>query len=111
MDDTAVVALFACTILTLLQPPPLLATLPAVISTFDRAGEDDSAAAHLTALTALAASCESAREARRKAHRDVPRPEIGGQRITDEWLASLKDREVKWRFRCAFTRERFVTLC
>lgn len=28
-----------------------------------------------------------------------PRPEQGGQRITEEWLRSLKDRDCLWRFR------------
>jgi hypothetical protein len=28
-----------------------------------------------------------------------PHPELGGQRITEEWLMSLKDRDSLWRFR------------
>jgi hypothetical protein len=28
-----------------------------------------------------------------------PRPELGGQCITEEWLMSLKDRDCLWRFR------------
>jgi hypothetical protein len=29
----------------------------------------------------------------------LPRPEQGGQCITDEWLMSLKDQDSLWRFR------------
>ena len=37
---------------------------------------------------------------KRAAHREKPRPEQGGQRITEEWLRSLKTRDCLWRFRC-----------
>jgi hypothetical protein len=30
------------------------------------------------------------------------RPEQGGQRITEEWLRSLKNRDCQWRFRFVF---------
>ena len=30
---------------------------------------------------------------------NIPRPEQGGQRITEEWLTSLSNRDCQWRFR------------
>jgi hypothetical protein len=30
------------------------------------------------------------------------RPELGGERITEDWLRSLSDRECLWRFRSVF---------
>jgi hypothetical protein len=32
-----------------------------------------------------------------------PRPEIGGQRITEDWLHSLKESDCLWRFRYVAT--------
>jgi hypothetical protein len=74
----------------LIKPAPLPPILQPVTSAAVMAHLADMASfAHIIALTSNSKSEENERA----------RPEQGGQRITEDWLHSLKSRDCQWRFR------------
>lgn len=73
------------------QLPPPMMNLPAFIA----------ATAPVHTLTAVAGLCEIERARKRHAQRECARPEIGGERISEAYLHSLRSRDCLWRFRHA----------
>lgn len=77
------------------QVPPIFATLPRVFAA--AALEDaDSEEPDIGWIGALALAAVALEDEERT---QPPRPGMGGQRITEEWLRSLSSRECLWRFR------------
>jgi hypothetical protein len=73
------------------QLPPPMMNLPAFIA----------ATAPVHTLTAVAGLCKIERARKRHAQRECARPEIGGERISEAYLHSLRSRDCLWRFRHA----------